>query len=165
MNFYFFHSLNFSLPLFTIRMQMTQYCCFSSHSKHWLYLRSKDMYYFILTRNITSWDRGTDSSQCYCAAQINTSTEVRAAIEHDMQPKSGVHFRRIRARAATSRISYVTTEIADARKPREIASVRASRNEARARCCTCWHATALRSCVRFRLSQSRNSLTNVNGFT
>jgi len=28
---------------------------------------------FTLTRNIATWDRGKDSSQYYCEAQINTS--------------------------------------------------------------------------------------------
>jgi len=70
------------------------------------------------------------------------------AIMHDMQSKSGVHFRRTRARIPLEqfRVSYVMTEITDARKPREIASVRTSGSETRAGCCTCWHATVLRSC-------------------
>lgn len=51
--------------------------------------------------------------------------------------------------ADTSRISYVTTGIADARKPRETASIRSvwkRSSGVRSRVfCTYWHATALRS--------------------
>lgn len=89
----------------------------------------------ILPWHVIRRRESADSSRCYCEAQINIrrrKCEGRSRTTcNPSQPciSGGL------VRGCPSRISYVTTGTADARKPRETASVGASGNAARAGCC------------------------------